>query len=226
MITTAGAVEAAAAAGTVLDALINTLQGSTGSAGATLKYLCSRLKGVAAEEMLAGGYTFWADLMVCFEAAQAAGATFSAMDAVRATAEALVVSDPAAVAVQNLSIRMSLLEEARILAATTFTSRQDIDAYFSEINASFERAELIAADNLDNVAYRALIKLHAAVSNDLANRSRPLPRMVSYTMPRQLPALLLAQRLYADGSRADELIAENKPIHPLFMPPTGNALSK
>jgi prophage DNA circulation protein len=37
---------------------------------------------------------------------------------------------------------------------------------------------------------------------------------------------VLAYRLYADASRADEIRAENKVVHPAFCPPTGIALSR
>jgi prophage DNA circulation protein len=31
------------------------------------------------------------------------------------------------------------------------------------------------------------------------------------------PALALSNRIYADGSRSEELIAENQTVHPAFM---------
>lgn len=218
-------IEAIAATGRVLDALLLSLQGQTGLAGAKLNYLCGKLRSDGAAELNAGGLQFWQDLTACFEAAPRAGATFETIDAVRVIAEAMTPVGKAAIAVKNFAVRMSLVEQARILAATDFVSRQDIDAYFARINTSFANAENVAANLLDNVSYTLLIALHAAVSNDLANRSRPLPRMVTYTFPTSLPSLALAQRIYYDPSRNDELIAENKPIHPLFMPSTGAALS-
>ena len=33
-----------------------------------------------------------------------------------------------------------------------------------------------------------------------------------------LPALLIAQRVYQDGSRADELVTRNQVRNPLFVP--------
>jgi prophage DNA circulation protein len=44
-----------------------------------------------------------------------------------------------------------------------------------------------------------------------------LPRMVSYQLPASLPALTVANLLYGDGARFDELIAENGTVHPAFM---------
>ncbi len=217
--------EAISGMNTVIAALLGTLQGQTGLPGATLRQLCGNLSDNGAAELDAGGPAFWVGLAASFEAAYQAGATYRTMDAVRAAAEALTPNGRAAIAVKNFSTRMALAELARILAATTFVSRQDIDKYFDQIDAAFRRAELVAADNLDNVAYCALLAIHAAVSNDLSTRSRPLPRMVSYSFPARLPALTLAMRLYADPTRSDELIGENKPTHPLFMPPSGKALS-
>jgi prophage DNA circulation protein len=49
--------------------------------------------------------------------------------------------------------------------------------------------------------------------------------MVTYSFTTRMPSLWMVQRLYTDASRNDELIAENKPIHPLFMPSSGVALS-
>jgi hypothetical protein len=210
---------------TVLNGLLATVTGQSGTAGARTRYLCGALATNGATELGGGGPQFWIDLGACFEAAFASSATFDTMDVVRSAAEALTPKGLPAIAVKNFAVRMALAEQARILAAMTFTSRQDIDRYFDRINASFDAAELVAADNLDNVAYMALITIHAAVSNDLANRSRPLPRMAVFTFPTSLPALNIAQRIYSDPSRSDELVAENKVIHPLFMPPVIDALS-
>jgi prophage DNA circulation protein len=219
--------EAVGLAQQVLTALLATPSTSTGQTGAQLRYLCGQLAVNAAAELNVdtGPAQFFADLAACFEQARVAGATYAPMDAVRATAEAFTPQMPAGVAVQNFSVRMALAELAQILSATTFTSRQDVDTALDAINASFDLAETVAADSLDNVAYRALIGLHAAVANDLSTRTRPLPRLVTYTFPQRMPVLWIAQRLYQDPSRAAELVAENKPVHPLFMPESGLALS-
>jgi prophage DNA circulation protein len=210
---------------TVLNALLLVLQGQTGLAGAQLRFLCGSLVANGATELGAGGMKFWVDLRNCFEAAPLAGATFAAMGNVRTVAEALSPTGLAAVAARNFSVRMALAEQARILAATVFTSRDQIDGYFDEIDAAFDRAELIAADNFDTAAYGALITIHAAVSNDLTNRSFALPTVVTFAFPQRMPSLWHAQRIYADASRNDQLIAQNRPIHPLFMGPVVEALS-
>lgn len=220
--------EGVAVTNTVLNALLDLLTGPTSIAASQVKYDIGLLKVNAPIELNAspnGNTSFWDDLANCFDASLTAGATFAGMDTVRVIAAALTPIGLPAIAVRNFSVRMALIEQAKILAATTFTSRQQIDNFFLQINVSFNAAEKIAANNLDNVAYIALIQLHAAVANDLANRSRPLPRMVTYTYQTTRPALYIAQNLYQDPSRFSELIDENQPIHPLFMPATGKALA-
>jgi hypothetical protein len=188
-------------------------------------YLSGWLAQNGEELLILGAQGFWVALAACFEGAQKTGITFAQMETVRVLASGFVPNYPASVAVANFCIRMALLEEARILAATNFVSRQDVDYYWGIIDPQFDAAELVAADNDDNVAYQALLSLHAAVSNDLANRSRPLPLMTTFSFAENRPSLYLAQRIYCDPSRNDELIAENKPIHPLFMKQTITALS-
>ena len=217
--------EAVAVVTVILKAVQGTLAGQSGETGAKTNLLCGQLITNGSTELQAGGMQFWTDLRDCFEAAQQAGATFAGMGKVLTTIQAQAPVSRVAKAVVNFSTRMTLMEQARILAATTFTSRQQIDTFFAEIDASFQAAELVAADNFDNVAYVALINVHAAVSNDLANRAFALPVMVSYSFSDSMPSLWLAQRLYQDASRGDELIAENRPIHPLFMPLSGKALA-
>jgi hypothetical protein len=217
--------EAIAVATAILSALQGTVTGLSGLAGAQLNFLCGALASNGPTELNAGGSQFWDDFAACFDAAPPAGVTFAAMEAVRLVVAGQTPAGIPAITVKNFAARMALAEQARILAATTFKSRSDVDGYFDQVVTSFDAAELVAADSLDNVSYRALIALHAAVSNDLANRSRPLPRMATYSFPARMPSLWMAQRVYCDPSRNDELIAENKPIHPLFMPSSGVALS-
>lgn len=220
--------EAVATTQTLLTALLQTLAGQTGTAGATFAAAVGALNANAAIEIAAlnnGNTQFFSDFANCFEQARLAGATFASIDAVRAAAEAMTPIYPPAVAIKNFAVRMALAEEGQILAATTFSSRQQIDNYFDQINVSFACAIVVAADNQDNVAYQTLIALQAAISNDLGTRSQSLPTLVTYQFATRAPSLWLAQRLYQDPTRAKQLVQENSPIHPLFMPSIGLALS-
>jgi hypothetical protein len=209
----------------VLDAMTLAMNGLSAQQLSRYFYLSGWLRSYGGELLTLGAQGYWMALAACFEIAPQAGITFEGMETVRVVASDFTPNYPASIAVANFCVRLALVEEARILAATDFKSRQDVDYYWGIIDPQFDAAELLAADNDDNVAYQALIDLHAAVSNDLANRSRPLPLMTTFTFAENRPSLYLVQRIYCDPSRNDELIAENKPIHPLFMPQIITALS-
>lgn len=196
---------------------------AAGQSGAQLAYLTGLLTANAASELAAG--TFWADFAKCFEAARAAGATIVQMETIRVAMAAAQPTTPVAVAVQNFAIRLALVEEAQILAATVFVSRADADAALAAISPAFDAAIETAANNFDQVAYQALVALEGAVATDLSTRAFALPTIVNYGFARNLPALWIAQSLYQDASRADELVAENDVVHPLFMPRQIEALS-
>jgi prophage DNA circulation protein len=49
--------------------------------------------------------------------------------------------------------------------------------------------------------------------------------MLNFAFARVMPTLVLAHRLYADPGRADQLLAENKIVHPAFAPAAGRGLS-
>lgn len=215
---------AVAALKAVLDALMASGVDATSQDGATLRQLCGALSSDAVDQVQGG--TFGTPLRACFAASTAAGATFAGMDQVRQVAQGVTTADLPVQRVAQTAARFALVEIANILAGTTFTSRQDIDAALVRVNAAFAPAEDFAAAQFNNTVWRALLALHGAVVRDLSARSRPLPRIVPYSFGTRMPLLTLANRLYGDASRADELLAENRDtVHPLFMPASGRALS-
>jgi len=215
---------AVAALKAVLDALLVSGVDAASQDGATLRQLCGALSADAVDQVQAE--TFGTPLRACFSAATVAGATFAGMDGVRQVAQGVTASDLPVQRVAQVSAVFALAQMTRILAATTFTSRQDIDAALARVNAAFVPAEDFAAGRFNNSVWRALLAMHGAVVRDLNTRARPLPRIVPYTFNTRMPLLTLANRLYGDAGRADELLAENRDtVHPLFMPASGRALS-
>jgi prophage DNA circulation protein len=222
--------EAVTATQQILNASLRSVAtGNGGTPAAEAGQAISALTGNASTEIAAlsnGDLQFFIDLANCFELARFAGATFVGMELVRTAAAGLTPVNAPAIAVQNFAVRMALAEEGQILAATTFTSRQQIDNFFDQLNVSFEAAILTAADNFDNVAYQALISLQGAISTDIGTRALTLPTIVSYSFATRMPSLWLAQRIYQDPTRAKQLVQLNGPIHPAFMPASGLALSQ
>jgi prophage DNA circulation protein len=215
--------EAAALLQRALAALLAVPGDMSTTAAATLRRDADGLGAEAGMRVRAGN--LGQRLASCFETARAAGGTFDGFEAVRA---AIMLEEPQgqpAVAVHAACLRLVLAQQALVISDGTFTSREDVDRILARVNAAFEASIDFAADNSDGLTYQSLIILHAAVVRDLQDRSRPLPRMVAYGFGRSFPALVLANRLYGDAGRSDELIDENKSLHPLFMSQSIRALS-
>jgi len=67
--------------------------------------------------------------------------------------------------------------------------------------------------------------LMAGITRYLTDVGRPLPRMVAFQMTAIMPALAISNLIYQDGSRDEEIAAENKIVHPAFCPISIRALS-
>jgi prophage DNA circulation protein len=153
------------------------------------------------------------------------GATFSEMEFVRRLVALETPRTVGGVLVQNCGIELCLASESEIIANTAFVSRQDVQAVKDTMAQPFNDAIEIAADEMDQETFQGEIALYAALTNHLVSTARPLPRMLAYQFAVVLPTLVIAHRLYADASRADQIRQENRIVHPLFCPATGNALS-
>ncbi|AWN43171.1 hypothetical protein [Methylobacterium durans] len=207
----------------VLTLLLGVPVDGTTQGAATLRREVGALSALAESAIRSGAIS--APLQACFAAATAAGATQPAMGRVRAAVQALSPTSRPARVVRALAIRFCLVEEARFIAATTFASQDDANATLAAMNAAFSAAQDEAAGTPTNAIYRALVALHAAVTRDLTERARLLPRRVVYAFAEALPALTLANRFYADAERADELRDGNRAFHPLFLPLQVQALT-
>jgi prophage DNA circulation protein len=164
-------------------------------------------------------------LTSCFDQVRQAGATQAQIANVQSQTAAETPVTLGAVLVQNAAIYLCLATEGQIIASMTFTSRQDVDSLRAALLQPFDDAEETAADDMDQASFMALVQLDAAVTNFLVSTARPLPRMVGYQFAAVLPSLVIAYRLYQDASRADQIVQENKIVHPAFCPTTGLALS-
>jgi hypothetical protein len=78
-----------------------------------------------------------------------------------------------------------------------------------------------AADAGNYDLFRAWRAIEAAAIADMRQRAQNLPNLASYALPSSLPALVVAQQLLQDATRADDLVQLNDTPHPLFMAPAG-----
>ncbi|WP_197488238.1 DNA circularization protein [Bordetella ansorpii] len=77
--------------------------------------------------------------------------------------------------------------------------------------------ELEAYDPPAEVA-AALIALRVAIVRDVSEQADRLLQRSTITTQAVLPALLIAQRVYQDATRADEIVTRNGVLNPLFVP--------
>jgi prophage DNA circulation protein len=204
--------------------LMQTVTIDAGRTGSQMRLAAGDL--IADAETLIETAAIAAPLAALFDLTRLAGGTVDQFNQVRKRTAAVAVKYTATFSVQNTAIRLALVQCARILAVTTLTSRPEVDRYLDLLNEAFEQAETVAANSFDQASYRAINTLHAAMTYDLTTRGRPLPRIVVYDFPEARPALWIAQRLYSDAERADDLIAENRPVHPAFVQMPVRALSQ
>jgi prophage DNA circulation protein len=210
--------------GAVLDAIL-AFSGSDdlGTIGADLDAAVGDLR--AGAQGLLRRAAISAPLFRCFDLSRQTGMPFDTMERLRATIAALAVADVRASTIQARSLVFCCIQEAAILADTTFGSRNEIDRVQALAVAAFTASQDAMAEIGDAATYRALVGLRAAMVRDLTDRARPLPKLVTYDLAFAPSSLVLAQRLYGDARRADELVTENSAVHPLFMPRAGRALS-
>jgi prophage DNA circulation protein len=85
---------------------------------------------------------------------------------------------------------------------------------------------LISGDDGADETFNALRALRSAVVRDLTQRGANLAQLEAVSSPNVVPAPVIAQRLYRNSSRSDELVVQADPPHPAFMPVSFQALSR
>jgi prophage DNA circulation protein len=114
--------------------------------------------------------------------------------------------------------RAALISLARASAAYQPVSYEDAAALRVVMSAALDAEITTAGDAGDDAAYGALKTLRSAVVQDLTARGASLPTVVTVALGLPMPALAIAQRLYRDASRSDEIAAESGAPHPAFCP--------
>jgi hypothetical protein len=161
----------------------------------------------------------------CFDLAVEGGIDLLGLRYVRNQCYAETPISTGARMVRSAIVYETMAHAAAVLAGLTFTSREQVDQMKKLINEAQNRAEEEAADDMAQESYQRLVQFHAAVIFYLTETARPLPRMLQWRFSKVMSTLMLAQRLYYDAGRADELRKENYIIHPAFSKLAGRALS-
>jgi hypothetical protein len=160
--------------------------------------------------------TFGTNLYNCFVTARMLPITADLMAMTRGQIEALNPTTPIATLVYDSAIQYCLTTECIFITQMTFKSRDDVQVMMARMTNAFNQARDNAAERMDSATYQNLTYLAGSIINHLASVALTVPRLVRFTYNMSWPALSLANLIYQDTSRSDELIGENKTVHPLF----------
>ncbi|WP_175777524.1 DNA circularization protein [Burkholderia anthina] len=121
--------------------------------------------------------------------------------------------------------RAALAGMTSVIASWQPASFDDAQSMMQTVTAQVDAEIEIAADGGDDSSYAALRQVRNGIVEDLRERGSGLSALSAYEFNGNLPALVLAHRIYGDTARADQLVQQVDPINPLFMPDSFDALS-
>jgi prophage DNA circulation protein len=188
---------------------------TTGETGAAVRTAVGDV--VANGEDLIKQGTIGSDLWDCFEKARQAGLLMANMESVRVSVEAETPVYDIGQAIKLSGIVFAFAEECQIIANFSFASRLDVQAVMMQVLPIIDDTKLAVAELLDGMSYQRVVSLAAALVQHLSSTEIELPEIVNYQFGTAMPSLYVANYIYSDGSRSDELIEENGTIHPAFM---------
>jgi len=108
-----------------------------------------------------------------------------------------------------------------LVQAVNLTSYLDAVVYDDTLALKNELAAALDAETFNATnddVYQALMSARTAMWQDLTERSRGSARLLTFTPPAVMPALVLAYDQHEDAGRADEIVARNKISNPGFVP--------
>jgi hypothetical protein len=209
----------------MLDTLMSGVPPSQHPQRDALRVMVATLRNNAEEEVR--GTTLGTQLDQIFKQADLAGITFAGAEA---TVQYLFGQSASKSLLTQYIFRsalvMAMALECKVVARTTFKTRDDAQAMIVHMTDIFEQAKMIGIDDVDVLVYQTLTAMGGAIINHLSNTGFQLPRFVAWQSKTRMPSLYLAQRIYADASRSDEIEDENGIINPCFVPMNIRVLSE
>lgn len=132
----------------------------------------------------------------------------------------------ASAAMAALLRRCALGALARAAIAYVPSSYDDSLTVRNLVADAIDAEIVVAGDAGDDASFAALRELRQTIVDALTAVGRDLAALQNFQFGSGLPSLALAQRLYQDAGRSDELVSEANPIHPAFMPTRIRALAR
>jgi len=132
----------------------------------------------------------------------------------------------AGIALSSMVRRAAIAALADVIDDYQPSSADDAAARISEIAAVIDAEATVAGDLGDDASYRALRSALGAIVQSLRADGATIAQIRNVHSERPAPALVLAQRLYRDADRADQLVTQVPANpNPLFMPLDFQALA-
>lgn len=156
-------------------------------------------------------------------------------DAVRALTQLAAFQPTGTATGDELTIQAALADLFRRAALVSLAvagsqyqpaSTQDAIEVRTRVLDTLDELLTTAGDQGEDQVFASLRDLRTKCVADLNARGVQLPTLVTVTVGVPMTSLALAQRLYRDATRADELVRRNAPPHPAFMPTTFEALNQ
>jgi prophage DNA circulation protein len=104
-------------------------------------------------------------------------------------------------------------------------SSNDAEARIAQIAPVLDQLAIAAADAGEDDAFFALRECRGAIVENLRQAAATVPQLREFSFGHAMPALALAQHIYGDVARTDQLVSEVDPENPLFMPTHFKALA-
>ena len=117
---------------------------------------------------------------------------------------------------------------AMVSAAVEYnpSSSDEATALQNRVCEALDDALVNVGNRGEDDVYAQLLELRKSFIDAMRIKIGTLASVMQVTVPKTLPSLTLANLLYQDATRSDELIQETNPRHPAFMPTTFTALRK
>jgi prophage DNA circulation protein len=130
------------------------------------------------------------------------------------------------VSTSSLLRRACAIAQVQLAAQYQPSSREDAQSVQALVLADLDEEIVVAGDRGEDESFNTLRTLRSAMVQDMAARSESLAAIVTVQLAGPLPAPAIAQRIYRDAGRSDELITAADPVHPAFMPRNFSALAR
>jgi hypothetical protein len=171
--------------------------------------------------------TLGTQLQAIYQGVAAAGSSYTGIEAARqylmqqSAGESLYSQ-----ALFRSALLMTLSAESLIITNIKFTNQDDAKSMIMHVQDMFEEAKAVGIDDIDVMTYQALNALGGKLVSYLSSAVLQLPRLVKYDARFPMPSLYLAQRIYRNPTKSDEIEGENAVVNPAFCPRILRVLSE